>query len=1004
MPKKFYAWTGYKDSVNRDKIEDDKLATGSRNVWIDPSDGGWRRRGGTSIFADTLALAGLFEKKVGLKGRQFMEWKSDSLADGYPMLALLATYETTGEGTVGFRSTNGANGPDGSPGIWHTLGDDFSTKGVPDATVHYPYDGVNSKAEFIALPLKQRHAPASVGNTRDFNRMIDSQQRLTTAAGARRMIQMAGQAFCPALDGTPWKTRRVFNDSSSSGDQIERILPWGHLPPMGEPTLTFAAGDKVATNPNWPDSVSFYYTVAFIMEDDSISMPMVPRPPSALQPSGFCLFTVPVSGGGTTGYRCFTVSNIQRGPKGCKGRLLLRSPTVNTGVPSPNDLRIVATINNNSVTSYVDSLGSNADSDIVKNNTLVRLDHMWPWRGRHVFKFDERAAIGYLRPTASAFIAGPWKSHAGTVINVLDEDAMSATLYGIAITETWTAGSTRTTTLDLYQTAALVDRYDFATYTTLRDLIDAVNADVGFVNGAHWRIQGVPGADLTAQTTDLALTALSIPMATVINNATVNVRLSANASHVRLGMIASGTNIPTGSRVIAVNASGTQVTLDQQCTGTANITAAFNWEFGDITSFGVDGIMRCASCNYPAPGYMQESVIDAFGLFKQRIMFTSAEPGHARNAPQSFYVDNRLNGLDDWGQFMGGAELSNGVVRGIACFSKCIAVITNPKANSTGLDEDYRLLPLNSRRGCIAWDSIVGGDGWVMYLTADGYIVTDGVWERLISSDLHNVARGTGSLAYEIGKCRASAAADADDESFHAAAGEGLVYCSYRSASAPSTGDTMVRYDFGATAASSGLGSVMRQPNISHYGAGAPYEGDLLGIPYGWSAPFNGDASTNFRPGCMGMVRNASGALLYYSDDRNQGTTDGRVENFERVVLSDDGTAYGSHGYTVTDRFGSNLKKALKSLLALYTKGTGSFSVLGCRDLSRVNAIAALSFPFAASPVSGVMARYRREAPLALRSNTDTLEFHFYWTDAANLNQFEMFGIEADVDILDSYD
>ena len=74
---------------------------------------------------------------------------------------------------------------------------------------------------------------------------------------------------------------------------------------------------------------------------------------------------------------------------------------------------------------------------------------------------------------------------------------------------------------------------------------------------------------------------------------------------------------------------------------------------------------------------------------------------------------------------------------------------------------------------------------WVGYMTPDGYVVTDGEAEVLISRDVWNAEKQAGEWAYEMGQCRANTSTNADTTSgFNAFVFGSQLHITYKKSSA----------------------------------------------------------------------------------------------------------------------------------------------------------------------------------------------------------------------------
>lgn len=205
------------------------------------------------------------------------------------------------------------------------------------------------------------------------------------------------------------------------------------------------------------------------------------------------------------------------------------------------------------------------------------------------------------------------------------------------------------------------------------------------------------------------------------------------------------------------------------------------------------------------------------------LWFSIGDPGGPQGPSSAVSIKNFRRGRKKWGFAVGGAPLLDGQ---LVAFSKAITVCRNIRDTKTGLDQDYRLEALNENRGCISDASIVYGDGWAGYMTTDGYIVTDGTREVLISGALYSPATGQGILASPIQNCiTALGTRQGEACARYVTAwldGPRLCLGLALAATSPSVADDPILvYDFSRGAAGSGLAEVL-QPN---------------GEPWPWSPP-----------------------------------------------------------------------------------------------------------------------------------------------------------------------
>lgn len=403
------------------------------------------------------------------------------------------------------------------------------------------------------------------------------------------------------------------------------------------------------------------------------------------------------------------------------------------------------------------------------------------------------------------------------------------------------------------------------------------------------------------------------------------------------------------------------------------------------------GRIRAYSPSYPACIFFSSTYLANFPTEKRRIFFTMGGAGMPTYAANSWAAGNFRTAPESWGDYMGSAPLKNGAV---VCFSKAIGTIENRKGGTSGLDEDFRLYDLNLGRGCIAWDSICEFNGAVGYLTADGFVVTDGKEEVIVSGDVWNAATQTGEWAYEITQSGAAAAADSDLSHFHAKVMGGKLYITYRLAQAgeangASFPNRMLVYDFTGSAQYSGLRGVLRPD----------------GQPWGWSTPLKPNATLGGGGGqtwsVMGEVVNASGINRYATDEdttHTSMTSNGTIFQIE-TGTQDNTSAIAADLWTARDLAESLKKKSVEQLRLIYKKNGSGLTLAGYRDGLGTTADASLTIPTTGSNNFDALPL---PLPTGMRSQARSHEFKLS-DDGSAAGAAEIWGVEADLLLVDSY-
>jgi len=815
-------FAGYQSSVPATEVPRDKAASGSFDYRFSPTEGKFVRRPGSSQLGDSGA-AGLLPSKWGAIPRQVIEFKSDSLTDGYPTYGVVFTDETDKEGQFYYRSTNG--------NVNKTLGDEFGT-------THYP---VSAGGTNDASNIRLKYLPTWSENTGDnLTRFADADARKVTLAGTRRMLRSGKRLYFPSHQGTPVMWDGKFNETSDAGTEKSRLLPWGLIPPLYAAYVGTADLPTETTSVRpWANGDKFFLSVAFKFEDGSVSRPYIPQATgtnlySATARTGeeitaFGLVTI----SGTAGlYRDYVRYKIPRGPDGTVGRYILRTPKVNgsSSTPDITQLRVTGYIDNNTTVIYDDYNGDDASLLAPEDTPFIHFRHVWPWRARYAFEFDGRVGIGDLKPNPAAIILAPTGRAAGR--DLVDSDDGTAMGNYYFMVRVYDNAGTKTIQLRYIAGASIPgapaqQEIAITATTTLKDVVNTINSTTTASPGKEWAATVVPGVDENTLASNLAYT--------------------------------------TG------------------------------YDFGDDTNIVNDattGNIRAWSNAFPAVLYFTQSYMSSLATKPNSFMHT--EGGPSLKLVGGFSMAHMFAvgpGYDirppkDAGRFLGAAPLADGLA---VFYERAVYAYKNLRGGTTGEDFDYRLYPI-SERGCVAWDSITHGNGWVGWLSNDGYCVTDGQPnnERIITFDLHNPDTKLGDLNSEINQSLAATASNTDGARFHARVVGDKLYLSFRSATATYT-NRVIEYDFGMTAGGSGLGQILRPD----------------GHPYGWSAPYRCNWSV------IGSVRKSTGLwtlAAVYESSSGYSTGDGRVDRVSSGS-DDSGTAIIGLLYTRRDDFGDMRRK-----------------------------------------------------------------------------------------------
>lgn len=410
-----------------------------------------------------------------------------------------------------------------------------------------------------------------------------------------------------------------------------------------------------------------------------------------------------------------------------------------------------------------------------------------------------------------------------------------------------------------------------------------------------------------------------------------------------------------------------------------NLNSTTGVDVGDSNYAGT-GRIRSYASSYYAPIFYSTTYLANYPTEKRRIFFTMGGPGMPSFCAHGWGAANFRTAPQTWGDFMGFGALRNGMV---VCFSRAIGILQNRKGGISGEDLDYRIYELNPSRGCIAWDSIAEFNGAVGYLTSDGYVVTDGQDEVIISKDIWNPATRQGEWEYEIAQSRAAAEADTDLSHFHAKVMGGKLYCTYRRDSSAPSGipNQMIIYDFSGSAEYAGIRGVLRPD----------------GSTWGWSGQLELPLSV------MGEVVTSSGLARYGTKEDNAGaSSNGRIEQFE-TGTQDNGVNVAAQLWVALDMAESTQKKQAQEFTAFYKcNGTGAKFDFRLDD-GGANAGSTLGGGIAV-PTTGATGRFNRlKAPLPQNARSQSVGYQPRMTDDGAGGALEVWGIEINTLVTASY-
>lgn len=792
-------------------------------------------------------------------------------------------------------------------------------------TTQYP-TATGSPSYFKALPYV-RTTDNTIGR---FNTL---ERRAQAAAGSRRVLEVGDELYMPNLTGTPLRWNKNANDNDADTGSVVRVSHVGRPSPLGLPTITTGTINAAGS---WHEGDKFYISVAFRFADGSVSMPIIPRPRNdALNyaansnHTGLGLISLTRSGSGFDDrYYDLTWSTIPIGPADCVGRYLLRTPKLN-GVVTAGAAATEGTEPSPldlRITAYLPNNTQTSYTDS-NGNDLGLIDDPLLVRFDHIMQPSAR----YISTVDGRIVVGYTNPHPVAIylapnVNAIDTDT---TLDDVAFVYFMTGG-----TLTLQRSSGNTTAIANIGTKSIQRVVDLINDTTN---------SDVTGGDVTV----------------------------------------TGTG---GGKWWACVAPGADASApcDNTATAAANANLVSVTGATDMAGDG-NGVIRGYSPSFPACIFFSSTYLGNFPTQKRRIFFTMGSPGMPPSAACSYAAGNFRTAPESWGDLVGMAPLNNGSV---VCFSKAIGVLQNRKAGISGEDEDYRLYELNQTRGCIAWDSIATFNGAVGYLTEDGYVVTDGRDEVIISSDIWNSATQTGEWAYEIGQCREAVASDTDIARFHAKVMSGRLYVGFRltgtarSAATDAHPLTWMVYDFTGSEQFSGLRGVLRQD----------------GTPWGWSTPLTSPLAV----GPFGEVVLSTGVVRYTAAEDSTGlTSNGLIYNIESTNPLDGATNVTATLWTARDLADHLKRKAAQEVNMVYKKNGTGMELNAYRDGEGSSAAATITIPttgstkFAATPMP---------MPQTMRTGARAVEFKVTDTTASSQTATsEVWGLEVDVLLLDSY-
>lgn len=533
----------------------------------------------------------------------------------------------------------------------------------------------------------------------------------------------------------------------------------------------------------------------------------------------------------------------------------------------PANLKVVGIINNNTDTTFTDTTRDN--NALRVDAQAIRFDGIFCPPSRYAFEMERRIGVGYSRrvnplvaqfaPLARRSSAAPlFAGDAWRGLNLADDAAAAynAKVQCLRLFRS-TAG---VVTLSLRQCDILTSaNFTEQTQTNLETktigevMLTLLHANALLLsgnpctlNGGAWASGLLPGVDRNLLCSNLQPTVFQVASCTLTGTAgfaTTTATAPYDFTDVGLGMkcrIVSGAGTavmpavavvvgkPTNKSLVLGDVNGNAITTTAGGAGAAVLefwsdTGDDLWYSGAASNatWG-NGNMRAVCPALPVMLSLNGRYMDAVGIDKQRIAYTSAAPGQASMAAQSFFNNqaNLKSVPSSAGAFMGSAALGS---NNLLCYSRATYVLANRKGGSSGEDLDYHVYPLNLSRGCTHFGSIANGNGWALFRSLDGWVVTDGEREVLISGALHDPGTLNG-IVNDFGTNYGDEknAGDIQYQKGHACVSGGAIHITYPVRYGATVG-AYVRsvYSFAPGLASSGLAQVLKNGTE----------------PYPWSAP-----------------------------------------------------------------------------------------------------------------------------------------------------------------------
>lgn len=831
-------FVGYRSSVPKHLIDAREVGSDSRDFLYAPVEGKWVERAGSVILGDTGGAGspvGLLPSQPNLRARQVFELPNviEKQTGAIQFADSYPTYACLFE-----METEEPNPHNGAGQLYFRTTNGADSNQVPAmswSSDTYPTTARNGDTSWLKTTPMWNQGSLMTG------RPTTTAKRTFMCAGSRRVLIVGNWLYAPNYYGDPRRWNMVYNDDSAAPTRIERHFPTGLIPPLSPATIETAALPAATTSVRqWKKGERFWISLCFIFEDGSWSRPFLP----SLRYGAARINSASATVAQEDNYGLVTLPAVN----GTDYYPYIPWRDIPKGPNGTIGRALLRSPKVDSATGAYPRINDLRITHILMDNSTIDYDD---YNGDDLALLvdDERVRFDHIWPPRARYIGafdgrvGIGYTQPNPALILLAPSGSSApnditdddnaVMGTVARLARITGSSLQLRTVTAAFPAAPVTQTISLTGLTLQGVVDAINATTCASAAGEWRACVVPGADPSTSADSLAATS--------------------GADH-----------------------------------------------YGDdaLVNDGTTGNMQCFSQAWPGILYQVWTVaLSTYAEDKQSFWHTSNTPtsaaGGIKAAANYWLARNRRSPPEDSGIYMGMGALTDGTV---LFYSKKVWLFRNTFAGRTGKDEDYRF-DLLSTDGCIAWDSIVEGNGWVSWLSAKGLLATQGQPgdSVLLSGAIFDPNTATGDLAYEIGRCIIRTAADnevlsgTDDwAAFCARKFSHEIIIQYRSSASAESPDRMHRYDFSEGAGAGGLRELLRAD----------------GTPYGWSTPMRLTGET------LGFYRGASGIVkLMARGYLVQGSVGvGRIDQFD-TGYQDNGTAIGTLLYTKMDDLGESRRR-----------------------------------------------------------------------------------------------